>query len=96
MNNMKYRVFLSKEFKKQYKKLIYSGNVRTLEKLDKVVDELSSGELLSEKYHNHFLKGNFEGCFECHVLPDWLLIYRKYEDILVLELVGTGTHSELF
>lgn len=93
---MKYVVLFSKEFKKQYKKLIHSGNTRTLEELDKVVDKLSAGEILSEKYHNHLLKGDMVNKFECHVLPDWLLIYKKYEDILVLELIETGTHSELF
>lgn len=96
MNNMKYVVLFSKEFKKQYKKLARSGNLKILEELDKAIEKLSVGEVLSERYQNHLLKGNMDEKFECHVLPDWLLIYQKYEDVLVLELIATGTHSELF
>lgn len=96
MNNMQYSVFFTKEFKKQYKKLARSGNLKALEEVDRVIGQLSKGEKLSEKYRNHLLKGELKDKFKCHVLPDWLLIYRKYEDLLILELIATGSHSELF
>lgn len=74
----------------------YSGNKKILVELDKVIIRLSNNEKLSERNFVHKLKGEFQGCFECHVLPDWLLIYKIYEDVLVLELISTGSHSELF
>jgi mRNA interferase YafQ len=64
--------------------------------LDKIIEELSAGGVLPEKCHVHKLKGDLQDCFECHVLPDWLLVYRKYEDILILELIATGSHASLF
>ncbi|HBW73704.1 MAG TPA: type II toxin-antitoxin system YafQ family toxin [Candidatus Magasanikbacteria bacterium] len=74
----------------------WSGNERTIKEVRKTIVFLANGEGLSEKYRNHRLIGDMQDCFECHALPDWLLIYRKHEDILVLELIGTGSHSELF
>lgn len=93
---MKYHLTSTKKFRKQYKKLEKSGRGRVLEELDKVMYRLSMGENLGEKYYTHKLSGEMQDYFECHVLPDWLLIYRKYESILVLELIATGSHSELF
>lgn len=94
--DMKYHLTSTKEFRRQYKKLERSGKRKALEGLDDVVQRLKFGEILPEKYRNHLLKGVYQDCFECHILSDWLLIYRKYEDILVLELIATGAHSELF
>jgi len=93
---MRYRLLYSKHFVRQYRKLARSGNKHALLALDKVVIRLERGEILSSKNYNHRLTGNMANFYECHVLPDWLLIYRIYEDILVLELIATGTHSELF
>jgi len=93
---MKYHLTSTRDFRRQYKKLQRSGNMRALEELDVVVYQLKNGEILSEKYRNHILKGEYQDCFECHVLPNWLLIYRKYEGVLILELIATGSHSELF
>ena len=64
--------------------------------LDEVVDTLRRGITLDEKYHDHELTGNYKGFRECHVKPDWLLIYLIEGDILTLTLVDTGTHSDLF
>lgn len=70
--------------------------------LEKVVDKLMKNEKLDEKYCNHQLTGNFKDIWECHIQPDWLLLYLKeYDDkekraILVLTLVNTGTHSDIF
>ena len=52
--------------------------------------------MLSEKYRDHELSGNYSGCRECHIEPDWLLIYEIHNDKLILILTRTGTHSDLF
>ena len=64
--------------------------------LDEVIAILASGDSMDDKYHDHALSGNYVGHRECHIAPDWLLVYYKEKDILVLTLVRTGTHSELF
>lgn len=64
--------------------------------LQEVVDLLASGEPLPDKYRDHSLTGDYNGYRECHVLPDWLLIYRIENDLLILGLTRTGTHSDLF
>lgn len=64
--------------------------------LQEVVDVLASGEKLSEKHHDHALTGDWESFRECHIQPDWLLIYKISGDSLILTLVRTGTHSDLF
>ena len=61
-----------------------------------VIKKLANGEKLDEKHHDHALKGNYEGCRECHVTPDWLLIYEIADKELFLYLTRTGTHSDLF
>lgn len=93
---MQYQLLYSKRFVRQYRKLSRSGNKRALLALDEVVIRLEHGENLPPKNHNHRLVGNAADFYECHVLPDWLLVYRIYGGILVLELIATGTHSELF
>ena len=67
-----------------------------IEKLEKIIDILANGEMLSEKYRDHELNGNYSGCRECHIEPDWLLIYEIHNDKLILILTRTGTHSDLF
>ncbi len=57
---------------------------------------LAMGETLPAQNHDHDLSGNWTGHRECHILPDWLLIYRIEDDVLVLTLTRTGTHSDLF
>ena len=57
---------------------------------------LSKGEKLPDKYRNHPLKGKLEGFYDCHILPDWVLIYKIEKEKLVLLLFDTGTHSDLF
>ena len=82
------------QFKRDYK-LAMKRHLR-IDLLDDVIRILSRGELLPEKYRDHTLTGNWIGYRECHLLPDWLLVYRVEDDILVLTLVRTGTHSDLF
>ena len=64
--------------------------------LDKVITMLQNDSPLEEKYRDHELKGKYQGFRECHIQPDWLLIYLKENDVLTLTLVDTGTHADLF
>ena len=64
-----------------------------------IIGELASGHSLDEKYRDHELQGRnagLTGCRECHIKPDWLLVYKQYEKELVLYLMRTGTHSDIF
>ena len=67
-----------------------------ISQLDFVIDQLRQGNQLDQKYRDHLLSGDFAGFHECHVKPDWLLIYLVENDILTLTFVDTGTHSDLF
>lgn len=67
---------------------------KDIDELESVVDLLQTGQALDKKYLDHLLSGNWKDHRECHIRPDWLLIYRYEEDILWL--VRTGSHSELF
>lgn len=91
---MKYRIVPSTKFKKDLKLIIKRGYNISL--LDAVVELLANGEPLSEKYRDHALSGNFAGCRECHITPDWLLVYELSDAELLLYLTRTGTHSDLF
>ena len=82
------------QFKKDYK-LALKRHME-IELLDDVIRSLSRGETLAEKYKDHALMGDWVGHRECHIQPDWLLVYRIDGDILVLTLARTGTHSDLF
>ena len=64
--------------------------------LNEIVDKLARKEVLPEKNRDHALSGDFEGFRECHIAPDWLLIYKIRDSELVLYLMRTGTHSDLF
>ena len=63
--------------------------------LTTVIKKLAAGEKLDDNYQDHPLKGNYDGCRECHITPDWLLIYEIVSDELILYLTRTGTHSDL-
>ena len=93
MRETKYVVKATSQFKKDYKLAIKRGLRISL--LDDVITLLSKGEDLPEKYRDHALIGNWLGHRECHILPDWLLIYRIENDVLVLTLSRTGSHSDL-
>ena len=77
-----------------YKRAIKRG--LKIELLEQVVALLAMGEPLPEKNRDHDLSGDWVGHRECHILPDWLLIYRIEDDVLVLTLARTGSHSDLF
>ena len=89
-----YIVKFTSAFKKSYKLMKKRGYDLSL--LDDVVNHLRQGNLLEEKYQDHILKGDYAGFHECHIKPDWLLIYFIEENILTLTLVNTGSHSDLF
>ena len=89
-----YTVKFTAAYKKSYKLMKKRG--LDLNLLDKVVDELRQGNPLDEKYKGHILKGEYAGFHECHIKPDWLLIYLIEDNILTLTLVNTGSHSDLF
>ena len=91
----KYELRAQTRFKKHLK-LIAKRNRDYANKVMATVELLARGEMLPERCHDHALTGNWAGHRECHVLPDLLLIYRILENILILELVDTGTHSDLF
>ena len=80
------------QFKKDVKRLIKRG--RKFEEFKGVISKLSVGEPLEAKFRDHILTGQYKGTRECHIEPDWLLIYELTESELVL--VRTGTHSDLF
>lgn len=91
---IKYEIQRTSQFKKDYKLAVKRGC--DIDKLQKVVMILASGETLPDEYSDHPLRGNYSGYRECHIEPDWLLVYKITENVLVLTLYRTGTHSDLF
>jgi len=93
---VKYKIKFTSEFKKHYKKVKKQG--KDINKLKMVVAKLANNEELDEKYKNHMLTNSkhYKNCGECHIEPDWLLVYQYEEEQLILLLVTTGSHSEIF
>ena len=91
---MKYTVRPTSRFEKDLKKLKRRGYDLSL--LTGIIKMLANGETLPEKNKDHQLVGAYSGCRECHITPDWLLIYEISGDDLFLYLTRTGTHSDLF
>lgn len=91
---MKYKIKFTSRFKKDLKLAKKQG--KNIDKLFEVIEKLANDEILDEKYKDHQLIGNYKGTRECHIEPDFLLIYEKFEKILVLSLVRMGSHSDLF
>ncbi len=94
MKETKYIVKYTTQFKKDYKRAIKRG--RNIRLLKDVVASLAQGEALPPQNEDHPLTGDWAGSRECHIQPDWLLIYRIDGHVLVLTLSRTGTHSDLF
>lgn len=88
----KYEVTFSSKFKKQYKKL----SIKNRRLTDEILLKLGNDETLDKKHNDHALSGNMKGFRDCHILPDLVLIYEKYEDIMILRAVRVGNHSGLF
>ena len=91
---MKYEIKFTAQFKKDLK--LAKRQNKDLDKLFDVVHTLAEGKKLDAEYCDHDLSGKYKGTRECHVEPDWLLVYEIREDVLVLMLYRLGTHSELF
>lgn len=87
-------IFYTSQFKKDYKKAKKQG--RDLEKLKKVLSILQVEQSLPESYRDHSLTGNYTGFRECHISPDWLLVYKIDNNQLILTLARLGSHSDLF
>ena len=90
----KYTVKFTNQFKKDYKLAKRRG--MKMELLNSAMEILANGKELPENYYDHSLSGNRVGYRECHIQPDWLLVYYFEDDVLVLTLVRTGSHSDLF
>ena len=91
----KYSLRQTNRFKKHLK-LMAKRNKSSIRKIAETVDLLQRGEKLPERFRDHELAENLKGSRECHILLDLLLIYRIFNDILILELVDTGSHADLF
>ena len=87
-------IIWTSKFKKDYK-LAMKRNLN-IDLLDNAIRILASGQALPESYNDHSLSGNWQGYRECHIQPDWLLIYCIENNDLILVLTRTGTHSDLF
>ena len=94
MSQMNYRI----EVTRQYLKDLKLARKRNLDenKLNDIIRKLSVGEALPPSNRDHSLTGNYKGYRECHISPDWLLIYSKEDNLKLLTLARTGTHSDLF
>ena len=90
MLTIKYHTMFKKDFKR-IKKRGYD-----ISRLEKIVELLANEVPLPEKFKDHNLSGNYNGFRECHIAPDWLLIYQVNNNELVLVLSRTGSHSDLF
>lgn len=91
---MKYDVEFTNKFKKELK--IAKKQNKDLNKLYNVIEKLANGETLDIKYRDHELTGKYKRTHECHIEPDWLLVYEIKDEILVLILYRINSHSELF
>lgn len=91
---MQYELKYTRAFRRGYKRAKKRG--LNLSLLGEIVEMLRCGKKLPKKYADHCLSGDFSQCRECHIQPDWLLVYRIDDDILTLTLMDTGIHAELF
>ena len=91
---MKQSIQFTNQFKKNLK--LAKKQRKDLDKLFEVINILANGKKLDTKFKGHDLSGNYKGTRECHIEPDWLLIYEIHDNILILLLYRLGTHFELF
>ena len=82
------------QFKKDLKRVIKRG--LPINELDAIIIKLRKQETLEAKHFDHALTGNFKGFRECHIMPDWLLMYKVEKKKLILTVLRTGSHSDLF
>jgi mRNA interferase YafQ len=91
---MKYKIERTNQFKRSFKKCLKRG--LDISKFENVLKILSSTGSLPTEYKPHKLSGNLFGCWECHISPDWLLLWRQNDTELILLLIDTGSHSDIF
>lgn len=91
----RYSIVESASYRRDYKRIKRSGNY-DIAKLEALIDLLAEGKELPMKYHHHYLRGDLAEYEECHIEFDWLLLFKRHHDILVLQLIRTGTHDQLF
>lgn len=91
---MKYKIQFTTQFQKDIKKA--KKQEKDLDKLFYIIEMLSNGESLPPKFKDHSLSGNYSGVRECHIEPNWLLIYSIKEEVLILVLNRVGSHFDLF
>ena len=94
MKANKYKVIWTKKYKKSYDLCIKRGLDINL--LDYIVFQLANGQILDPHHKDHKLQGKYTGYRECHIQPNWLLIYKIEDDKLILTLTNTGSHADLF
>lgn len=87
-------VYFSGKFRRDYKRIQKQG--KDVNRLLKIVDILAAEQPLAPKYRDHVMTGDFIGHRECHIEPDWLLVYKVEQDALLLTLTRTGSHSDRF
>lgn len=91
---MSYKIYWTSSFKRDYKRLMRRG--KRWELAEAALAYLCRGQALPARYHDHALTGDYAGFREFHVQPDWLIVYKLDDGALVLTLMRTGTHSDLF
>lgn len=91
---MSYTIFTSKKFEKSFKRCIRRGLDRA--KFENALSILRENGSLPRSYRPHKLSGIYDGCWECHIQPDWLLVWAQNDTELTLLLIDTGSHSDLF
>lgn len=91
---MKYEIVPSNQFRKDLKLAAKRGY--DINKIKEIIARLANGEVLEAKFRDHLLTGDYGGFRECHIQPDWLLVYQIHNGRLILFLARTGTHSDLF
>jgi len=89
-----YQIEYTSRMKRDVKRMKKRG--KDLNKLILTLNLLASGNPMPQQYHDHQLTGNLHDFRECHIEPDWLLLYQIHEDVLVVTATATGTHSDLF
>ena len=89
-----FELVLTSRFKRALKRARKRG--LDIDRLNEIVDKLQNNIELEARYHDHDLHGTYQGFRECHIQPDWLLIYLRRNDVLTLTLIDTGSHSDLY
>ena len=93
---MAYKIKFTGQFRKELKRAEKQEQGKNIDKLFQIIGILAEKKSLDAKYKDYALISSYKGFRECHIKPDWLLIYKYYDDILVLSLSRLGSHSELF